>query len=120
MGIPNNAPDAKKSIELLKRIFIDKRPELLSRFTGATPGSLDALDLWTEKQKVSGSDCFKDSLLNSKVLTGRTAYDNWYTDVYAVIDEAAKNMLDIKSARKQIVAILNERRVRSKDITILA
>jgi len=120
LGIPNNAPDAQKSIELLRRIFIDKRPELLSRFTGATPGSRDALDLWIKKQKISGAENFRNSLLEARPLTGRMGYNNWYADIYSIIDEAAKNMLDTKSAREQIIAILNERRVRSKDITILA
>ncbi len=119
LGISTHAPDARKSLDLLARIFIDKREELLSRFTGAAPAALDALDLWSGRQKVSGIESFKYSVLKSRPLSGRTGYANWYADVYSIIDEAAKNLLDLKSARKQILDILAERRVRYNDITIL-
>lgn len=120
LGIPNNAPDTKTSLELLRRIFISKRTELLSSFSGATPGASDVLELWAKKQKVGGAENFISLLAEAKPLTGRTGYNNWYIDVYSIIDETAKGMLDIKSAHKKIISILDQHKVRNTDITILA
>ena len=119
LSIPTHAPEPEKALELLTRIFIDKRKELLSCFTSAVPAAVDALDLWSCKQEISGAESFKYSVLESRTLSGRTGYANWYADIYSIIDEAAKNLLDLKSAREQILDILAERRVRYNDITIL-
>jgi DNA-binding transcriptional regulator YhcF (GntR family) len=119
LSLPCNSPNPEKAIAIMKKVFIEQR-DLLSQFTGETPGAMDSLEEWNRKQIIEGTDSFCKSLMTSRPISGRTGYERWWSDVYTLIDEAAKGIIPAEDARKMIIDVLYKKRVRGGDTTFYA
>jgi DNA-binding transcriptional regulator YhcF (GntR family) len=117
MGLPCNSPDPEKAVSIMKKLFVQNR-ELLSKFTGEAPGPVDSAGIWCRKQLIEGADSFLDSMPSVRTISGRTGYERWWSEVYSLIDEAAKGIISTDSARKMILEVLYKKRVRGGDTTI--
>lgn len=107
LGIPYNAPAPDAALELLRSLS-DHR---LKNLVKCAPASLATRKMWVSKLKMDHGEVFLKPSGKESVLSGRFGFELWKEDFSALMNDAVTGVLPAKKARKEILRLLQKKRI---------
>ncbi len=103
VGIPYNAPDYDRALQMLKEWLRDHR---LAEIHSAAPAGRKDLELWCQRQTVYNKKKLQQIPEKLHFISGRNHWHRWNQSVYRLIDLTVSGVILPENAHRDIVSIL--------------
>lgn len=107
LGIPYNAPEPEEALALLRSLSDHRLKNLIK----CAPAHLQTRKIWVSGLKMDHAEVFLNMPAKGSVLSGKYGYEIWKDDFSALMSDAITGILPVKKARKEILRLLQKKRI---------
>lgn len=117
LGIPNASHEKREMEKLLKILVSSQGIPGMAAMQGEAPAIAPALKKWSSGLGISGAGAFAESLSKGHPISPRTCFSLWQHKFYQLLDRFIRKQISREQLRNELIAVLEENRIYSGEIT---